>query len=478
MNHSPTPDKLPPAPSVLSALFRPWAWRMAWRDSRSQRGRLALYALSIAAGICALSAIHALKHSVQEGINSQAKNLLGADVLVSSRRPVPSEKLASVAHLVRERAGETAFSSMLSAPSRERARLVQVRALEGGYPFGSHVETQPPEVWSQLQAHGGILLEPPLLFELGVSPGETVKMGSLELKVLGTVSKGVPRSNRFSGYAPEVFIRHADLEATGLLGAQSLVNYHAALELTAAAADNRATALAEIRRAFSENGVRVQTPEERQELAGEGLEKAREFLGITALAALVLAGIGVAGAIHSHLQKRLPTVAILLCLGCPTQLAIAIYLVQAAVLGVLGASLGALAGGLAHAGAVHFAGANLPVSVNSIPHPMLLLQAAATGFVLCCGFALLPLLGIKDVPPSATLSNRPRSGSAPVLRQCTAFTLIAALLWALARFNGSSALRALGLTAALATAFSLLAGTALGLMVVARKCCAQAGPTS
>ena len=72
--------------SIFGALFHPWAWRMAWRDSRSQRARLSLYALSIAAGVCSLTTIHALKRSVQEGIDVQAKNLLGTDVLVSSRR--------------------------------------------------------------------------------------------------------------------------------------------------------------------------------------------------------------------------------------------------------------------------------------------------------------------------------------------------------------------------------------------------------
>jgi len=46
---------------------------MAWRDSRSQRGRLLVFSLAIVAGIAALAAIHSLKASVQKGIDTQAK---------------------------------------------------------------------------------------------------------------------------------------------------------------------------------------------------------------------------------------------------------------------------------------------------------------------------------------------------------------------------------------------------------------------
>ena len=460
--------------TFLGALFHPWAWRMAWRDSRSQRGRLALYALSIAAGICALTAIHSLKSSVQEAINTQSKSLLGADVLISSRRPVPETRLATVAHLIKETARETAFSTMLSVPSTKRTRLVQVRALEGPYPFGNQVETQPPGIWEKLQDRSGILLEPSLMVELGVHANDTLKLGALELTVLGSVSKGVPRSNRFSGFAPEVFISRADIEATGLAGLQSLVYHHVAIELRAINEAERKDAVGEIQKNFSENGVQqngvqLQTPENRTEAAGEGLEKAKEFLGITALAALALGGIGVAGAIHTHIRRRLPTVAVLLCLGCPTQAAFAVYLIQAGVLGMLGALLGVFSGSIAHALAVDFAASSLPVTVSALPPLLILCKTAATGFFLCCGFALLPLLRIQDISPAATLSGRPLVRAKTPLREIAVYVFLALLVWAVARFNGSTSLRAVGLSVGLLAAFSTLAATAWALMHLARR---------
>lgn len=441
---------------------------MAWRDSRSQRGRLALYALSIAAGICALTAIYALKASVQQGIESQAKALLGADVLVSSRRPLSEEGRAKLAPLVREMGRETGFSSMIGTPSGDRTRLVQVRAIEGGYPFGSAVETDPPDVWSRLQTGPFVLVEPALLVELGVQPGQRLKLGGMELSVLGAVTKGVPRSNRFSGFSPEIFMRHADLEATGLVGARSLVFYHRMLELRAGTERERGTAVTEVRRLFPDRGVQVQTPEDRRETIGEGLDKAKEFLGITALAALILGGIGVAGAIHTHIRRRVPTVAVLLVLGCPTNLAFGIYLAQAAALGLVGAFAGALAGAVAHAGAVKFAGSALPFAVQSWPGLAVLVQTTGAGFLLCCGFALLPLLRIRDISPLATLTERQARQPGRSWREASVVLLLLGLVWGVALLNGSTMLRALTLTGALAVAFLVLTLAAFGLMRVTR----------
>ena len=451
-------------PTLLKALLQRWTWIMALRDGRSQRGRLALYALSIAAGICALTAIHTLKASVQTGISTQTKSLLGADLLISSRRPLSEQSLSKLAPWLHAMGKETAFSSMLSLPSGERSRLVQVRAIEGGYPFYTTVETEPPDAWQRLQTERGIIVEPALLEEFGLKVGQSFKLGALELPILGILQNGMPRSNRFSGFAPEVLMRHSDLEATGLAGAQSLVFHHRALELLPESESERQVTIAAIKRVFPEEGVQFQTPEDRQEAIEESLNKMQEFLGVIALASLVLGGIGVAGAIHTHVQRRVPTVAILLCLGCPTQWAFGIYLAQAMTIGLLGTCMGALSGGVLHGLVVHFLGSSLPFPVATLPQPLVVLETAAAGFVLCCGFALLPLLRIRDVSPGATLGERQVGQRSGVILERGVYLLLAGLVWSVARLNGTTSLRALWLTGALALAFAALTLTGHGLM--------------
>jgi putative ABC transport system permease protein len=59
--------------NLWTALFHPWVWRMAWRDSRSQRLRLVIFSLAIVSGVAALTAIHSLKTSVERGIASEVR---------------------------------------------------------------------------------------------------------------------------------------------------------------------------------------------------------------------------------------------------------------------------------------------------------------------------------------------------------------------------------------------------------------------
>ena len=120
---------------------------------------------------------------------------------------------------------------MLYFPTADAARLVQVRGLEGDYPYYGKVETTPTDAWIRLPSEPGILLEPGLLDQFKAKVGDKVKLGSLELPILGVVNKPAPRSSRFSGFAPEAYVRLTALARTGLHGTTSLAFHHLHLEL-------------------------------------------------------------------------------------------------------------------------------------------------------------------------------------------------------------------------------------------------------
>ena len=83
--------------SLIRLLVHPWIWRMAWRDSRREWQRLAVFAASIVIGIAALVSIHALRASLEQGIALQARELLGSDLQISSRLPFDQAALAAFA---------------------------------------------------------------------------------------------------------------------------------------------------------------------------------------------------------------------------------------------------------------------------------------------------------------------------------------------------------------------------------------------
>ncbi|MGC4016860.1 MAG: ABC transporter permease [Luteolibacter sp.] len=461
-------DSSRPLPrTLLGALFHPWTWRMAWRDSRTQRARLAIFSLAIVAGIAALTAIHSLKASVQTGIDTQAKSLLGSDLMVSSRQPIPADVVADLTAKAKRAGDETSFSSMLYFASADSARLVQVRALGGGYPFYGKVETEPADAWQRLQETGGVLLEPALLDQFQAKVGDKVKLGSLELPILGVVKKAAPRSGRFGAFAPEAYVRPADLEQTGLLGTTSMSTRALHLELPPGV--NVRKLKESLRDRFPDTSMRIESAEDRRETLGDALENFQRFLGILALASLVLGAIGVAAAVHAHVMRRGPTVAILRCLGCPGHLAFGIYFAQALALGLIGALSGAAIGMALHMGVITAFHDSLPIAIDASPEWRIVALTAATGLAVCCGFALLPLLRIHGISPAATLRDGAVLARAGGWRAWPVYVLLAGLLVLVARLNDDHWRRALGLIAGLAVAFGVLVGVAKLLVVVTRR---------
>ena len=86
---------------------------MAWRESRTSRVRLAWFSLSISLGVAALAAVGSLSATLREAVDAQAKTLLGADLVLSSRQPFAPAAEALVRSVpAQEVARETSFSTM------------------------------------------------------------------------------------------------------------------------------------------------------------------------------------------------------------------------------------------------------------------------------------------------------------------------------------------------------------------------------
>ncbi|MFC7337447.1 ABC transporter permease [Haloferula chungangensis] len=452
--------------SLWAGLIHPWVWRMAWRDSRSQRMRLVIFSLAIVAGIAALTAIHSLKASVERGIASEAKALLGSDLRVSSRKEISEEDAERLAGMASRSSREVSFPSMMRFLPDRGARLMQVRGIEGDYPFYGTVETRPVEAWEKLKSDGGVLLEPAILDQFGAKVGEEVELGGIRLRILGVVDKPAPRGNRFSGFAPEVYVNLADIERTGLLTQNSMASYQVHLEIAGGSATKGLKR--KVRDDFPDTPWRLETPEDRRENLGDALDNFQQFLGLIALASLALGAIGVAGAVHAHVTRRIPTIAILRCLGCPGHLAFGIYFAQALALGLIGALLGAALGVGLQMGLLEAFRDQMPVTVSPSPEWKIVAQTTATGFAVCCGFALLPLMKIREISPAVTLRSGGRLKGG-LLRSLPIYALLVGLLVMVAHANDPRWSRSLAMVGGLVVAFLALVGVARGLMTAARR---------
>ncbi len=70
---------------------------------------------------------------------------------------------------------------------------------------------------------------------------------------------------------------------------------------------------------------------------------------LVSLIALIVAGLGVGATMQSHVRQKMPNIAFMKCIGGRSAQVIRIYVVQAAMIGIIGSTVGALLGAFAQA---------------------------------------------------------------------------------------------------------------------------------
>lgn len=149
-----------------------WLLTMAWRDSRKNRSRLFLFISSIVLGIAALVAIYSFKDNLQRDIDQQAKELTGADLILESRKIIADTTLKSIEKLGDDQAQERAFASMVYFIKSGGSRLIQVKALQGKYPFYGSIETQPIAAAKSFQKGRNALVDQTLMLQYNAKVGD------------------------------------------------------------------------------------------------------------------------------------------------------------------------------------------------------------------------------------------------------------------------------------------------------------------
>jgi putative ABC transport system permease protein len=409
---------------------------MAWRESRASRRRLFLLVLAVAVGVSALVAINSFTDNLQASVREQAQALLGADLSLASGQkfsPKTEELLEELKRAARDAGGgravetaqTTSFGAMAFFPRTEGTRLVQVTAVEPGYPYYGRIETSPAGEWERLGETGGALVDPSLLAVLGAETGDTLALGEARLPVRGTVVNVPGDVGVRAAFGPRVFIPAARLAETELLLRGSRARYEVLLKLPPGVSAQR---LADrFRPRFQAERASLRTVAEDQDRLNQTLSRLANYLGLVALIALLLGGLGVASAVHVFIKRKLESVAVLRCLGASARTVFAVYLAQAAAVGLLGSLLGAAVGVLVQLALPRVLRELLPVDVVYAPSPAAIAGGIALGLWVALVFALLPLLALRRVSPLQAF-RRPYEEEARPARDAAQLLAVMALV--------------------------------------------------
>jgi len=378
--------------------------RIASREARTTRRRMAVYASAIAIGVAALVAIDSFRASVDRNIELQSRVLLGADLELSSRAPFEA-RTAALERELRELGAETAqvtrFSSMALAEPSGQTRLVWVQAIDPNFPLYGGLVTEPADAWQDSTREPIAVVDPAALLQLNLEVGQSLRLGEVRFRVAGTVTRAPGSIGMRESVAPRVFIPSAYLDSTRLMQVGSLARYSRYFRLPEARP--LAAALKRHREELHTNRVRAETVGEYADELSEDLGRLTRFLGLVGLVALLLGGVGVATGVHVFVRERLQAAAVLRCLGASQREILAIYLLQALALGGLGSSLGALLGIGIQAWLPDLVREFLPLEVSFELDFGSVAAGILLGLWVTLLFALEPLLKIRRVSPLQAL---------------------------------------------------------------------------
>ncbi len=445
---------------------------MAWRESRGGGARVLLLTAAISIGVGALVAIDSFTDNLQVAVEQQARALLGGDMAISARRDVTDSTLAMVDSVVRAAGADPArdlaelasFTGMAYVTRTSGARLVQATAITGGYPFYGEIRTTPTGVWGRLAEQGVALVDPSFLTALAAEIGDTLALGEARFVIAGTVTNFPGEVGVRSAFGPRVYIPGPDLASTKLLGFGSRLDRQWFVRLPATL---DAEAFAETwRPRLAPERLRLRTAVEDERDLKEFLDQLGRYLGLVALVALLLGGIGVGSAVQVFIKRKREGIAVLRCLGATSGQVFGIYLLQAAVMGLAGSAAGVLLGVILQLAMPVVFGAFLPLDVAVRPSLPAVLTGLGVGVWVATVFALIPLLGVRDVPPLAVLRRDVDGGATNRPDGWTGLVWIALVLSVIgmAALQVGNLLRGLAFAAGIAIALLILWLAALGLI--------------
>jgi putative ABC transport system permease protein len=429
---------------------------------------LFLFTTSISIGIAALVAINSFKANLEDEIELQAKELLGADLEVFTNQLLTKEQNNVIDSIGKQRSMQTQFSSMVYFPNTDDTRLVQVRGIAGDFPYYGQIETAPAWAAGDLTNGNYALVDEKVMLQYNAELGDEIRIGNLKFEIRGKL-KRVPGQNGISStVAPIVYISQSSLYSTGLIKKGSRVTYSFFYKIDTV--QELLTLLDNFELRLKEVNLNFDTVEKRKKDTTAGFKNMAVFLNLSAFIALLLGSIGVGSAVHIYLKEKNQTVAILRCLGVKSNQAFYIYLYQVLIMGSIGAMLGVGLGIAIQYLLPEVLDQILPVSITPKIYWSIALEGLTVGVVIALLFALIPLISLSKISPLQSIRREfEKSIQKPQLYHLLIYTSLALFLFLFAYHQIGKWMQAIFFLGGLGLTFVLLFVLAKGLIVLAKK---------
>ena len=453
----------------------PLALRYAWRELRGGLRGFAVFVACIALGVMAIAGVGSVAQSLADGLSRAGSAILGGDLNFSLVQREANDGERSFL----ERKGAVAAVATLPTMARTgdgRTTLVEIKAVDGGYPLFGTVATEPDIPFSTLLARNGdafgAAADPALLTRLDLKLGDRITIGKATIE-LRTVLKNEPdRLSGGIGLGPRLLVSQEALRASALLQPGSLVRWRYRLRLPAAGSTDSAVSAVEqqARTEFPDAGWDIRTRKKASPQLERNVERFSQFLTLVALTALLVGGVGVANAVASHLARKRDAIATMKALGATGAEVFGIYCSQIVLVALFATLIGAGSGAALPFAIVALFGGVIPLPVAPAFYPAELFLSIAYGLLTALAFAMWPLGRAHDISVSMLFRDQVAAERAwPRRRYVIATALIIAVLAALAILAAYDRRLAIMFVVSAAVIFLALRLVAMLTMALARR---------
>ncbi|HET7876509.1 MAG TPA: ABC transporter permease, partial [Methylomirabilota bacterium] len=201
---------------------------MAWREARGATRHLVIFFTCIALGVAALVGVGSFAESLDRTLAREAKALMGGDLEVRSTRPLEPPVEALLEGL-RSRGARITRVRELVAMARDPASgttlLVELKAVEAGYPLYGRLEVRPDRPLAEVLGESGALVHESVLTRLRLRVGDPLLIGAGRFTITGIIQREPDRSVGLFSLGPRVVIGAGALERTALVQVGSRVRY-------------------------------------------------------------------------------------------------------------------------------------------------------------------------------------------------------------------------------------------------------------
>ena len=324
--------------------------KLAWREMLNNKRFSMLFMLNLAIGLSAFVTLDGFKRNLDQVLQGASKNLLTADLAIGSRREINDEEISKVIDLLGQKAKHHEVYTLYSMANHgDRSTLVELKFIENSHPWYGQIELRQQGVIKSgtvrnINEKNSVWLAPELLIQLDMQIGDKISLGAKEFIVEDVIEDDIGMSWTGASVAPRIYMGSNQLEATQLMRKGSTFRHGVLFklppDLNANEAEEKINAL------FDDPAVRVTSHQHSGENTARVLQYLSDYLGLVALIAFFLSGVGAAYLFRGYLGYKTKEIAILMAVGLDPIKAVCLYMMQLFVLGLAAALIASALGSM------------------------------------------------------------------------------------------------------------------------------------